>query len=225
MPFLVIIIDEMADLMLVAGKEIEGFIQRLAQMGRAAGIHLIIATQRPSVDVVTGLIKANLPTRVSFQVTSKTESRIILGESGAENLLGQGDMLYSAAGNKIIRLHGPYVTDEDLHNLVNFWKKQGKPLYAQELLHLTLNYDDIVPQFSGLLGQSQHALNNSEEDALYQQALDLVISKKKASTSFLQRYFQIGYNRAARLMESLEKNNIVSAADPKSGKRLILRED
>ena len=233
MPFLVIIIDEMADLMLIAGKEIEGFIQRLAQMGRAAGIHLIIATQRPSVAVVTGLIKANMPARVSFRVTSKMESNIILGSPGAENLLGQGDMLYSAAGDKLVRLHGPYVTDQALKNLIMFWKQQGAPVYAPELLHLATssepekkagNNKASAASFeeSGPDYEDDVNLDDGNDDVLLQQAIALIRKEKRVSTSFLQRYFQIGYNRAARLMEALEKEGIVSEADHKTGKRVIM---
>ncbi len=209
LPYIVVVVDEMADLMLVAGKEIESTIQRLAQMARAAGIHIIMATQRPSVDVITGTIKANFPTRISFQVTSKIDSRTILGEQGVEQLLGQGDMLYMAAGGRITRLHGPFVKDEDVEAVVAFLRTQGSPAYLEDV---TRDEEEI--------GISEG--ENSSKDELYQQALELVLREGKASTSFIQRHLQIGYNRAARLIDQMESEGIISEANH-VGKREILR--
>lgn len=208
MPFIVVIVDEMADLMIVAGKEIEGSIQRLAQMARAAGIHLIMATQRPSVDVITGVIKANFPTRISFHVTSKVDSRTILGEMGAEQLLGKGDMLYMSGGSKIKRVHGPFVDDSEVENVVKFLKSQSTPEYSVDI---TEESDDNII----------NTASSNEVDELYQQAVELVIREQKASTSFLQRYFKIGYNRAATIIEQMEKNAIISPANH-VGRREIL---
>lgn len=207
-PFIVVVVDEMADLMLVAGKEIESAVQRLAQMARAAGIHLIMATQRPSVDVITGTIKANFPTRISFQVTSKIDSRTILGEQGAEQLLGQGDMLYMASGGRISRVHGPYVGDGDVEKVVQFLKSQSNPSYIEDI---TIDTSSPDPSFE----------EGSGEDALYQQALALVYREHKASTSFIQRHLKIGYNRAASLIEKMEEDGIVSAPNH-VGKREVL---
>jgi S-DNA-T family DNA segregation ATPase FtsK/SpoIIIE len=208
LPYIVVVVDEMADLMLVAGKEIEAAVQRLAQMARAAGIHLIMATQRPSVDVITGTIKANFPTRISFQVTSKIDSRTILGEQGAEQLLGQGDMLYMAGGGRIGRVHGPFITDGEVERIVHFLKSQGEPNYVEAVTE-----DDENPS---LLDDVK-----SEGDDLYRQAVELVLREGKASTSFVQRHLQLGYNRAARLIEQMEKEGIVSPANH-VGKREIL---
>lgn len=209
LPYIVVVVDEMADLMLVAGKEIESTIQRLAQMARAAGIHIIMATQRPSVDVITGTIKANFPTRISFQVTSKIDSRTILGEQGAEQLLGQGDMLYMAAGGRITRLHGPFVKDNDVEQVVSFLRSQGAPSYLEDV---TREDEEAASA----------AEETSSKDELYQQALDLVLREGKASTSFIQRYLQIGYNRAARIIDQMEAEGIISAANH-VGKREVLR--
>lgn len=209
LPFIVVIVDEMADLMLVAGKDIEGSIQRLAQMARAAGIHIIMATQRPSVDVITGVIKANFPTRISFQVTSKIDSRTILGEQGAEQLLGMGDMLFMRGGGRIERVHGPFVSDREIQEIVSFIKAQGSPQYVETVTQT----DDDDGEFSGQFGDS--------EDDLYNQAVRLVLRDKKASTSYIQRCLRIGYNRAATIIEKMEKEGIVSAPNH-VGKRDII---
>ena len=197
--------------MLVAGKDIEATIQRLAQMARAAGIHIIMATQRPSVDVITGTIKANFPTRISFHVTSRIDSRTILSEQGAEQLLGQGDMLYMGQGGKIIRVHGPFVSDQEVEKIVRFLKDQGQPNYIEEITedeNEAGNTDDAAEADNG-------------GDDLYDQAVSIVSREKKASTSFIQRHLQIGYNRAARIMEKMEKEGVVSAANH-VGKREVL---
>jgi S-DNA-T family DNA segregation ATPase FtsK/SpoIIIE len=210
LPFIVVIVDEMADLMLVAGKEIEAAIQRLAQMARAAGIHIIMATQRPSVDVITGTIKANFPTRISFQVTSRIDSRTILSETGAEQLLGQGDMLHMASGGRITRVHGPLVTDREVETVVRFLKKQGEPTYIEDVTREDEDAD-----------QDPSMEQSGTGDALYDQAVALVCREGKASTSFIQRHLQIGYNRAARIVERMEKEGVVSSAD-RVGKREVL---
>ncbi|MEM6782020.1 MAG: DNA translocase FtsK [Pseudomonadota bacterium] len=216
LPFIVVIVDEFADLMLVAGKEVENAIQRLAQMARAAGIHLIMATQRPSVDVITGVIKANFPTRISFAVTSKIDSRTILGDGGAEQLLGMGDMLYMAAGGQIKRVHGPFSSDEDVENVVNFLKSQGEPAYLEDIT----NADNIAEGgLAGLYGDGEEGGSNVDE--LYDQAVAIVARERKASTSFIQRHLQIGYNRAARIVEEMEKQGVVGPANH-VGKREIL---
>ena len=207
--FIVVVVDEMADLMLVAGKDVEAAIQRLAQMARAAGIHLIMATQRPSVDVITGTIKANFPTRISFQVTSKIDSRTILGEQGAEQLLGQGDMLYMAGGGRISRVHGPFVSDEEVERVVTFLKLQGQPDYIEEVTQ-----EDAVE--SGLPGNGAR-----ENDVLYDEAVALIAREGRASTSFIQRHLQIGYNRAARIIEQMESEGVVSPAN-RVGRREVL---
>jgi S-DNA-T family DNA segregation ATPase FtsK/SpoIIIE len=211
LPYIVVVVDEMADLMMVAGKDIEAAIQRLAQMARAAGIHLIMATQRPSVDVITGTIKANFPTRISFHVTSKIDSRTILGEQGAEQLLGQGDMLYMAHGGRISRVHGPFVGDSEVEQVVRFLKKQGRPTYIEDI---TREDENAL----GLPGQGEDAENG---EPLYDQAVALVCRERKASTSFVQRYLQIGYNRAARIIERMEREGVVSSANH-VGKREVL---
>jgi S-DNA-T family DNA segregation ATPase FtsK/SpoIIIE len=216
LPYIVVIVDEMADLMMVAGKEIEGAIQRLAQMARAAGIHVILATQRPSVDVITGTIKANFPTRISFQVTSKIDSRTILGEMGAEQLLGQGDMLYMAGGGRIMRVHGPFCSDEEVEKVVAHLKRQGKPVYLEAV---TADEEEDAP------GEEVPIMDEGDFGApsgdLYDQAVAIVLRHKKASTSYIQRRLQIGYNRAASLMERMEKEGIVGPANH-AGKREIL---
>ena len=211
LPLIIVVVDEMADLMLVAGKEIEAAIQRLAQMARAAGIHLIMATQRPSVDVITGTIKANFPTRVSFQVTSKIDSRTILGEGGAEQLLGRGDMLYMAGGGRITRVHGPFVSDEEVERVVSFLKTRALPDYIDEI-----TADEEAP-----LDPLSSGGEDGSTDKLYAQAVAVVCRERKASTSFVQRHLQIGYNRAARIIERMEAEGIVSAANH-VGKREVL---
>ena len=210
LPLIVVVVDEMADLMLVAGKDIEAAIQRLAQMARAAGIHIIMATQRPSVDVITGTIKANFPTRVSFHVTSKIDSRTILGETGAEQLLGQGDMLYMANGGRITRVHGPLVTDKEVESVVQFLKEQGEPTYIEDVTR-----EDDEP------GPDPDLESGGSGDALYDEAVAIVCREGKASTSFIQRHLQIGYNRAARIIERMEKEGVVSPAN-RVGKREVL---
>ena len=213
MPFIVVIIDEMADLMMVAGKDIEGAVQRLAQMARAAGIHVVMATQRPSVDVITGTIKANFPTRISFQVTSKIDSRTILGEMGAEQLLGQGDMLYMAGGGRISRLHGPFVSDSEVEAIVKHLKAQGSPDYVEAV---TEEADEEAYGETGALGET-----GSSGDSLYDQAVAVVLRDKKVSTSYVQRRLQVGYNKAASLIERMEKEGLISSANA-TGKREIL---
>ena len=209
MPYIVVVVDEMSDLMLVAGKEIENYIQKLSQMARAAGIHIIMATQRPSVDVITGTIKANFPTRISFQVTSKIDSRTILGEQGAEQLLGKGDMLYMSSANRVVRIHAPFVSDSEIEKINNFLRSQAEPDYVDEIL----NFADEKE-----IGDNQ---NQGEKDELYEQALDIIRSEGKASTSFLQRKLQIGYNRAARIIDMMEVDGVVSKANH-VGKRDVL---
>jgi DNA segregation ATPase FtsK/SpoIIIE, S-DNA-T family len=213
MPYIVVIIDEMADLMMVAGKDIEGAVQRLAQMARAAGIHVIMATQRPSVDVITGTIKANFPTRISFQVTSKIDSRTILGEMGAEQLLGQGDMLYMAGGGRISRLHGPFVSDGEVEAIVKHLKVQGAPDYV----------DAVTEEADEDYGDAPvgGAEGGSSGDSLYDQAVAVVLRDKKVSTSYVQRRLQIGYNKAASLIERMEKEGVISGTNA-AGKRDIL---
>lgn len=215
LPFIVMIVDEFADLMLVAGKEVENAIQRLAQMARAAGIHLILATQRPSVDVITGVIKANFPTRISFSVTSKIDSRTILGDGGAEQLLGMGDMLYMASGGKIKRVHGPFVDDDEVEQVVSFLQDQGEPEYIDSVTH---DNDGGFDSISGISSGDRDGY-----DELYDEAVQIVITEKKASTSYIQRRLQIGYNRAARIIEQMEADGLISAANH-VGKRDILLE-
>jgi DNA segregation ATPase FtsK/SpoIIIE, S-DNA-T family len=215
LPYLVVIVDEMADLMMVAGKDIEGAIQRLAQMARAAGIHVILATQRPSVDVITGTIKANFPTRISFQVTSKIDSRTILGEQGAEQLLGQGDMLYMVGGGRISRIHGPFVSDDEVEKVVRHLKLQGQPQY----LDAVTAEDDVEGEDGALFDVT--GMGGAEAADLYQQAVQIVLRDRKASTSYIQRRLQIGYNRAASLIERMEKEGVVGQANH-AGKREVL---
>ena len=210
MPYIIVIVDEMSDLMLVAGKEIENYIQKLSQMARAAGIHIIMATQRPSVDVITGTIKANFPTRISFQVTSKIDSRTILGEQGAEQLLGKGDMLYMSSANRIIRIHAPYVSESEIDKINNFIRSQAEPDYVDEILNFADERD------SGMSASSDN------KDDLYVTAVDIIKTEGKASTSFLQRKLQIGYNRAARIIDMMEQEGIVSKANH-VGKRDVLK--
>ncbi len=213
LPHIVVIIDEMADLMIVAGKEVEAQVQRLAQMARAAGIHIIMATQRPSVDVVTGVIKANFPTRISFQVTSKIDSRTILGEQGAEQLLGMGDMLYMSTGGKVERVHGPFVDEDEIERVVAHWKTQGAPDYVEGITEEDNDETDIA---------SNSASNEDKDFDLYNAALEIVLSEKKASTSYIQRKLRIGYNRAASLIDRMEKEGVVGPANH-VGKREVLR--
>ena len=209
MPYIVVVVDEMSDLMLIAGKEIENYIQRLSQMARAAGIHIIMATQRPSVDVITGTIKANFPTRISFQVSSKIDSRTILGEQGAEQLLGKGDMLFMSSANRITRIHGPYVSESEIEKVNSFLRSQGKPDYIEEITIIKDQGTDKNDDIDG------------EKDHLYNKAVEIIKTEGKASTSFLQRKLQIGYNRAARIMEAMEKEGIVGQPNH-VGKREIL---
>ena len=212
MPFIVVIVDEMSDLMLVAGKEIESYIQKLSQMARAAGIHIIMATQRPSVDVITGTIKANFPTRVSFQVSSKIDSRTILGEQGAEQLLGKGDMLFMSSANRITRIHAPFVSENEIEKVNNFLRSQAEPEYVEEILNISDEKSE-----NDLLGDEKNS-----KDELYQSALQIIKAEGKASTSFLQRKLQIGYNRAARIVEKMEEDGIISEAN-NAGKRHVLK--
>ena len=210
MPYIVVVVDEMSDLMLVAGKEIENYIQKLSQMARAAGIHIIMATQRPSVDVITGTIKANFPTRVSFQVSSKIDSRTILGEQGAEQLLGKGDMLFMSSANRIVRIHAPFVSDDEIEKVNNFIRSQAEPDYVDEILN-----------FADEKEMNNKSKNDGDKDELYQTAVEIIKSEGKASTSFLQRKLQIGYNRAARIIDMMETEGIVSKANH-VGKRDVL---
>ena len=210
MPYIVVVVDEMSDLMLVAGKEIENYIQKLSQMARAAGIHIIMATQRPSVDVITGTIKANFPTRISFQVTSKIDSRTILGEQGAEQLLGKGDMLYMSSANRIVRIHAPFVSDNEIEKINNFLRSQAEPDYVDEILN-----------FADEKEMSETSRDQGDKDELYSTAIEIIKSEGKASTSFLQRKLQIGYNRAARIIDMMEAEGIVSKANH-VGKREVL---
>jgi S-DNA-T family DNA segregation ATPase FtsK/SpoIIIE len=214
LPFIVVVVDEMADLMLVAGKDIEAAVQRLAQMARAAGIHVIMATQRPSVDVITGTIKANFPSRISFQVSSKIDSRTILGEQGAEQLLGQGDMLYMAAGGRITRVHGPFVSDQEVETVVEHLRAQSAPDYIEAVTE-----EEELPLDMAGVGSG----NSESGDDLYDQAVALVAREGKASTSFVQRHLQIGYNRAARIIERMEQEGMVSRANHVGKREVLLR--
>ena len=210
MPYIIVVVDEMADLMMVSGKQVENYIQRLAQMARAAGIHIIMATQRPSVDVITGTIKANFPTRISFQVTSKIDSRTILGEQGAEQLLGKGDMLFMSSASRMIRIHGPFVSDSEIEKVSTFLRSQGSPTYIDDITKVEDNES-----------VSEGELDSSDKDELFNQAVELIKNEGKASTSFLQRKLQIGYNRAARIIDQMEEAKIISPANH-TGKREIL---
>ena len=211
MPYIVVVVDEMSDLMLVAGKEIENYIQKLSQMARAAGIHIIMATQRPSVDVITGTIKANFPTRISFQVTSKIDSRTILGEQGAEQLLGKGDMLFMSSANKVVRIHAPYVSENEIEKINNYLRSQAEPDYVDEILNFVDEKEMI-----------ENSKNQGDKDELYNNAVEIIKSEGKASTSFLQRKLQIGYNRAARIIDMMEAEGVVSKANH-VGKRDVLK--
>ena len=210
MPYIIVVVDEMADLMMVSGKQVENYIQRLAQMARAAGIHIIMATQRPSVDVITGTIKANFPTRISFQVTSKIDSRTILGEQGAEQLLGKGDMLFMSSASRMIRIHGPFVSDSEIEKVSTFLRSQGSPTYIDDITKVEENES-----------MSDGDIDSSDKDELFNQAVELIKNEGKASTSFLQRKLQIGYNRAARIIDQMEEAKIISPANH-TGKREIL---
>ncbi|HWC62863.1 MAG TPA: FtsK/SpoIIIE domain-containing protein, partial [Rhizomicrobium sp.] len=216
MPYIVVVVDEVADLMMISGKEIEGAVQRLAQMARAAGIHLIAATQRPSVDVITGTIKANFPTRISFQVTSKIDSRTILGEQGAEQLLGQGDMLYMAAGGRIRRVHGPFVSDHEVEDVVRFLKSQGTPEYLDAVTEEPDEEND--DPYAVMMGGG----NSESGDDLYDKALAVVARDRKASTSYIQRRLGIGYNRAASLIERMEQDGVISGPNHKGFREVLL---
>jgi S-DNA-T family DNA segregation ATPase FtsK/SpoIIIE len=218
MPFIVVIIDEMADLMMVAGKDIEGAVQRLAQMARAAGIHVVMATQRPSVDVITGTIKANFPTRISFQVTSRIDSRTILGEQGAEQLLGQGDMLYMMGGGRITRVHGPFVSDKEVEEVVAHLKEQGAPEY---LTAVTVDADAERGEAGG------EGMDGGDEEStdLYDRAVAIVLRDRKASTSYIQRRLAVGYNRAASIIEKMEQEGVVGPANHAGKREILVPED
>jgi S-DNA-T family DNA segregation ATPase FtsK/SpoIIIE len=217
LPQIVVIVDELADLMMTAGKEVEFLIQRLAQKARAAGIHLIMATQRPSVDVITGVIKANLPTRISFQVTSKIDSRTILGEQGAEQLLGKGDMLYMPGGKQILRVHGPFVSDDEVRAVADHWRKQGVPDYIQAVTE--------EPEDGGYLFDGQPIGEDDAETQLYRKAIQIVAESQKASTSYLQRQLRVGYNSAARLIERMEKDGLVGIPDHVGRREVLIDTD
>jgi len=219
LPFVVVVIDELADLMMVVGKKIEELIARLAQKARAAGIHLILATQRPSVDVITGLIKANIPTRLSFQVSSKIDSRTILDQMGAEALLGQGDMLYLTPGGGLpVRVHGAFVSDDEVHRVVEYLKSQGEPNYIEGILEGGMLDDAGGGDGSGVGGDG----GNGEADPMYDQAVQVVMQHRRASISLVQRHLRIGYNRAARLLEQMEKSGLVSAMATNGNRDLLL---
>jgi S-DNA-T family DNA segregation ATPase FtsK/SpoIIIE len=220
MPLIVVVVDELADLMMTAGKEVEYLIQRLAQKARAAGIHLIMATQRPSVDVITGVIKANLPTRISFQVTSKIDSRTILGEQGAEQLLGKGDMLWMSGG-KLVRVHGPFVSDDEVEAVAEFWRAQGSPDYLDAVTEEPADLDGQLDLASaGLTGGGR----GDDEADVYAKAIDVVAKNQKASTSFIQRHLRIGYNNAARLIERMEQDGFVSRPDHVGRREVLIDE-
>mgnify|MGYP001025984347 FL=1 len=219
MPYIVVIIDELADLMMVVGKKVEEQIARLAQKARASGIHLVLATQRPSVDVITGLIKANIPTRLSFQVSSKIDSRTILDQMGAEALLGQGDMLYLAPGTGYpTRVHGAFVSDDEVHRVVEHLKTLGAPEYVEDILNGAAGDDEEGSEGGGNGG-------DAESDPLYDQAVDIVLKNKRASISLVQRHLRIGYNRSARLIEAMEKAGLVSSMDGRGGREVLARRE
>jgi S-DNA-T family DNA segregation ATPase FtsK/SpoIIIE len=218
MPFIVVIIDELADLMMVVGKKVEEQIARLAQKARASGIHLVLATQRPSVDVITGLIKANIPTRLSFQVSSKIDSRTILDQMGAEALLGQGDMLYLAPGTGYpTRVHGAFVSDDEVHRVVEHLKAMGAPEYVEDILNGSAGGDEE--------GGEGEGNSDAESDLLYDQAVEIVLKNKRASISLVQRHLRIGYNRSARLIEAMEKAGLVTSMDGRGGREVISRKE
>ncbi|HKX43539.1 MAG TPA: DNA translocase FtsK, partial [Burkholderiaceae bacterium] len=219
LPFVVIVIDELADLMMVVGKKIEELIARLAQKARACGIHLILATQRPSVDVITGLIKANIPTRLSFQVSSKIDSRTILDQMGAEALLGMGDMLYMASGTGLpVRVHGAFVSDDEVHRVVSYLKSQGEPNYIEGILE----GGTLDGEGGDILTSDMPGGGNGESDAMYDQAVAIVLQHRRASISLVQRHLRIGYNRAARLLEQMEKSGLVSAMSSNGNRDIIV---
>jgi S-DNA-T family DNA segregation ATPase FtsK/SpoIIIE len=219
LPYIVVVIDELADLMMVVGKKIEELIARLAQKARASGIHLILATQRPSVDVITGLIKANIPTRLSFQVSSKIDSRTILDQMGAEALLGMGDMLYMASGTGLpVRVHGAFVSDEEVHRVVEYLKSQGAPNYVEGILE----GGTLDGEGGDLLAGEAGAAGGTESDPMYDQAVAIVLQHKRASISLVQRHLRIGYNRAARLLEQMEKSGLVSAMATNGNRDLLV---
>jgi len=222
MPHIVVVIDEMADLMMVAGKEVETAVQRLAQKARAAGIHVIMATQRPSVDVITGTIKANFPTRISFQVISKFDSRTILGEQGAEQLLGQGDMLFMQGGGRITRVHGPFVGDAEVEDVVADLRSKGEPVYNEDVI---TEQDDEGGDTRSGAGGGNSLGGDDAETSLFDQAVSLVAREGKASTSFIQRHLSIGYNRAAKIIEQMEKEGIVSAANHVGKREVLVRRE
>jgi S-DNA-T family DNA segregation ATPase FtsK/SpoIIIE len=219
MPYIVVIIDELADLMMVVGKKVEEQIARLAQKARASGIHLVLATQRPSVDVITGLIKANIPTRLSFQVSSKIDSRTILDQMGAEALLGMGDMLYLAPGHGYpTRVHGAFVSDDEVHRVVEHLKTTGTPEYVEDILNGSAGDEEEG-------GEGGDDAGDAESDPLYDQAVDIVLKNRRASISLVQRHLRIGYNRSARLIEAMEKAGLVSAMDARGGREVIARRE
>jgi S-DNA-T family DNA segregation ATPase FtsK/SpoIIIE len=223
MPLIVVVVDELADLMMTAGKEVEFLIQRLAQKARAAGIHLIMATQRPSVDVITGVIKANLPTRISFQVTSKIDSRTILGEQGAEQLLGKGDMLWMSGGKQVVRVHGPFVSDDEVEAVADHWRRQGMPAYVNAVTEEPVDSDGQWGSDDGG-GGSRGAASEDKADT-YAQAIDIIARAQKASTSYLQRTLNVGYNNAAKIIERMEADGFVSKADHVGRREVLIDEN
>jgi S-DNA-T family DNA segregation ATPase FtsK/SpoIIIE len=223
MPLIVVVVDELADLMMTAGKEVEFLIQRLAQKARAAGIHLIMATQRPSVDVITGVIKANLPTRISFQVTSKIDSRTILGEQGAEQLLGKGDMLWMSGGKQVVRVHGPFVSDDEVEAVADHWRRQGMPAYVNAVTEEPVDSDGQWGSDDGG-GGSRGAASEDKADT-YAQAIDIIARAQKASTSYLQRTLNVGYNNAAKIIERMEADGFVSRADHVGRREVLIDEN